>query len=94
MGLKRLVFAALSAGLADAEPMRASIEAVFARDATLQDVYQNDVRRVAHEIGALLGHAEKYRCSECGFAGRSFYWHCPACHAWDSFEAYAIVKLG
>ena len=46
------------------------------------------------EIGALLELAEKYRCNECGFAGRSFYWHCPACHAWDSFEAYAIVKLG
>ncbi len=49
--------------------------------------------RTAHEIGALLAHAEKYRCSECGFSGRSFYWHCPACHSWDSFEAYAIVKL-
>jgi lipopolysaccharide biosynthesis regulator YciM len=50
--------------------------------------------RIAHEIGALLASAEKYRCSECGFAGRHFYWHCPACHAWDSFEPYAIVKLG
>jgi lipopolysaccharide biosynthesis regulator YciM len=48
---------------------------------------------MAHEIGALLAHAEKYRCNECGFSGRSFYWHCPACHTWDSFEAYAIVKL-
>ncbi len=92
--LKRLVFAALSAGLADAEVLQASIESVFARDATLEDVCRNDVRRAAHEIGALLGHAEKYRCSECGFGGRNFYWHCPACHAWDSFEAHAIVKLG
>ena len=25
---------------------------------------------------------------------RSLYWHCPACHAWDSLEPYAIVKLG
>ena len=43
--------------------------------------------------GALLAHAEKYRCNECGFSGRIFYWHCPACHSWDSFEAYAQVKL-
>jgi lipopolysaccharide biosynthesis regulator YciM len=49
---------------------------------------------VAHEIGALLANAEKYRCNECGFAGRNFYWHCPACHSWDSFEPYAVVKLG
>jgi lipopolysaccharide assembly protein B len=106
--LKRLVFAALSAGLADALPLRAPIGRVFAEDATLQGVWwasadATDVvprselgasRRIAGEIGALLESADKYRCGECGFAGRSFYWHCPACHAWDSFEAYAIVKLG
>lgn len=106
--LKHLVFAAISADLADAAPLRAPIEKVFAQDATLQAMWQpgsgqdaprgaapqGDARRIAHEIGALLAHAEKYRCNECGFAGRSFYWHCPACHAWDSFEPYAIVKLG
>jgi lipopolysaccharide assembly protein B len=92
--LKRLVFAALSAGFADSGPLSEPIKTVFAADSTLQDLWQNDLRRVAHEIGALLKHAEKYRCSECGFSGGNFYWHCPACHAWDSFEAYAIVKLG
>ena len=94
--LKRLVFAAIAAGLVDAEPLRASIEKVFSQDPTLQDVWQVDpahYERAAHEIGALLAHAEKYRCSECGFSGRSFYWHCPACHSWATFEAYAIVKL-
>ena len=94
--LKRLVFAAIAAGLVDAQPLRASIEKVFSQDPTLQDVWQVDpahYERAAHEIGALLAHAEKYRCSECGFSGRSFYWHCPACHSWATFEAYAIVKL-
>ena len=87
--LKRLVFAAISADLAHAGPLQATIEKVFARDVML-----HDARGVAHEIGALFAHAEKYRCNECGFAGRNFYWHCPACHAWDSFEPYTIVKLG
>ena len=107
--MKRLVFAAILAGLTEAAPLRAPIEKVFAQDATLQAVWQSvqgpidkgradaqlgDARRVAREIGALLANAEKYRCNECGFAGRNFYWHCPACHTWDSFEACAIVKLG
>jgi lipopolysaccharide biosynthesis regulator YciM len=102
--LKHLIFAAVSAGLTEAAPLRAPIEKVFAQDATLQAVWQavpgpfaagrDDARRIARAIGALLANAEKYRCNECGFAGRNFYWHCPACHAWDSFEAYAIVKLG
>jgi lipopolysaccharide biosynthesis regulator YciM len=94
--LKRLVFAAIAADLVDAPPLRASMEKVFSQDATLQAVWQADpaqYQRIAHEIGALLAQAEKYRCNECGFSGRSFYWHCPACHSWDSFEAYVIVKL-
>ena len=107
--LKRLVFAAILADLGDAAPLRVAVEQVFAHDATLRAVWQSacsesgvgtaapwhaDSRRVAHEIGALLANAEKYRCKECGFAGRIFYWHCPACHEWDSFEPFAIVKLG
>ncbi len=94
--LKRLVFAAIAADLGSAAPLRSSIEKVFSRDPTLQAVWREgpaQSAQIAQEIGALLAHAEKYRCNECGFSGRNFYWHCPACHSWDSFEAYAIVKL-
>jgi lipopolysaccharide biosynthesis regulator YciM len=95
--LKRLVFAALASGLAHAAPLRAPIERVFAQDPTLMAVWQaggqGQFERVAGEIGTLLSHAEKYRCNECGFTGRKFYWQCPGCHSWDSFEPYAIVKL-
>jgi lipopolysaccharide biosynthesis regulator YciM len=94
--LKRLVFAAIAAGLVDAQPLRAAIETVFSQDATLKAVWRADPEqdsRTVREIGALLANAEKYRCIECGFSGRNFYWHCPACHSWASFEAYAIVKL-
>jgi lipopolysaccharide biosynthesis regulator YciM len=94
--LKRLVFAAIAADLVGAQPLRTSIETVFSQDATLQAVWRAGpahYEHTAHEIGALLAHAEKYRCNECGFSGRSFYWHCPACHSWDSFEAYAMVRL-
>ncbi|HEX3847782.1 MAG TPA: hypothetical protein VHV81_10420 [Steroidobacteraceae bacterium] len=93
---RRLVFAAISAGLAAAAPLRRPLERVFEEDKTLAAMVRPEpaaYERAAQEIGALLAHAEKYRCIECGFSGRSFYWHCPACHSWDSFEAYAIVKL-
>ena len=94
--LKRLVFAAIAAELVDAPPLKSSIDKVFSQDPTLQDVWRAGPAHMEHaarEIGALLAHAEKYRCNECGFSGRSFYWHCPACHSWATFEAYAIVKL-
>jgi lipopolysaccharide assembly protein B len=94
--LRRLVFAAIAADLGAAAPLRGSIEKVFAQDSTLQAVWRGggaESERIAQEIGALLTRAEKYRCNECGFSGRSFYWHCPACHSWDSFEAHAVVTL-
>jgi lipopolysaccharide biosynthesis regulator YciM len=94
--LKRLVFAAIAADLAGAAPLAAALESVFTQDATLNAVWQEgrgNEERVAREIGALLNHAERYRCAECGFAARSFYWHCPACQSWQTFESYALVKL-
>jgi lipopolysaccharide biosynthesis regulator YciM len=27
-----------------------------------------------------------YRCGHCGFKARQFYWHCPACHSWESYS--------
>jgi lipopolysaccharide biosynthesis regulator YciM len=93
---RRLVFAAIGAGLAGESPLRHALERVFAADEALRAMSASapaEYERIAREIGALLAHAEKYRCNECGFSGRSFYWHCPACHSWDSFEAYTIVKL-
>jgi lipopolysaccharide assembly protein B len=94
--LKKLVFAALAAGLSSAEALRPSIDRVLSQDPTLQAVWQvtsGQYDRIAQEIGALLALAEKYRCGECGFSVRSFYWQCPACHAWDSFETSAVIKL-
>jgi lipopolysaccharide biosynthesis regulator YciM len=94
--LRQLVFAAVTADVAQAAPLRAAIETVFAKDETLRAVWQaGDGRfeRTTQEIGALLAHAERYRCGECGFSGRSFYWHCPACQSWETFETYAVVKL-
>lgn len=27
-----------------------------------------------------------YRCGHCGFKAKQFYWHCPACHKWESYS--------
>lgn len=27
-----------------------------------------------------------YRCGNCGFKARHFYWHCPACHGWETYS--------
>jgi lipopolysaccharide biosynthesis regulator YciM len=94
--LKSLVFAAVGADLASAPPLRAAIEAVVLKDPALAAMWRaagGELERVGAELGALLAHAERYRCAECGFSGRSFYWHCPACQSWESLHSHAMVKL-
>ncbi len=94
--LKILVFAAVGAELGTAPALLAAIETVFLEDPTLAAMWRaagGDLGRVAAELGALLSHAERYRCAECGFSGRGFYWHCPACQSWESFQSHAMVKL-
>jgi len=95
--LKGLVFAALALSLAQAAPLRSSIEKVIGQEPTLNAVREAAggaaFEYVAAEIGALLARAEAYRCGDCGFAARRFHWQCPGCQSWDSFETYVIVKL-
>ena len=93
--LKTLVLAACSAHLAHAAPLREPIAQVFAQDESLRLMHKGeaDLHLLAAELGVLLEHAERYRCTECGFSGRRFYWQCPACHAWESFASHAVIKL-
>jgi lipopolysaccharide biosynthesis regulator YciM len=40
------------------------------------------VRNLVH------GHTHRlarYRCENCGFKARQFYWHCPACGGWETY---------
>jgi lipopolysaccharide assembly protein B len=41
-------------------------------------------------------HAQKlarYRCRQCGFRSREFYWSCPGCTSWDSYPPRRIEEL-
>ena len=40
----------------------------------VKGLIHNHTRRVA-----------RYRCDECGFKARQFYWRCPGCGAWESY---------
>ena len=47
-------------------------------------------RRPDLELVKLLVHQHTrtlamYRCDTCGFRARQFYWHCPACHGWETY---------
>jgi lipopolysaccharide biosynthesis regulator YciM len=40
------------------------------------------VRNVIQQHTRNLG---LYKCDNCGFRARQFYWHCPACHGWETY---------
>ena len=40
------------------------------------------IRNLVHQHTRSLA---LYRCDSCGFKARHFYWHCPACHGWETY---------
>ncbi len=46
---------------------------------------QSDLSVLRHSVVQYIQTREAYQCSACGFRARNFFWHCPACSAWDSF---------
>ena len=40
------------------------------------------IRNLVHQHTRSLA---LYRCDSCGFQARHFYWHCPACHGWETY---------
>jgi len=49
------------------------------------------VKKLVHQRTRNLA---EYHCSSCGFKARLFYWHCPACHAWDSYSPRRNEETG
>ena len=35
-----------------------------------------------------------YKCDNCGFRARQFYWHCPACLAWETYAPRRTEEKG
>ena len=35
-----------------------------------------------------------YKCDQCGFRARQFYWHCPACMSWETYSPRRTEEKG
>jgi lipopolysaccharide assembly protein B len=53
-----------------------------------------DVEMVKNLIHKRTRNLAAYHCSHCGFKARQFYWHCPACQAWDSYSPLRSEETG
>ena len=53
-----------------------------------------DVEMVKNLVHKRTRNLAMYHCGHCGFKARQFYWHCPACHAWDSYPPRRSEETG
>lgn len=56
--------------------------------------HRADVALVKNLIHKRTRNLASYHCAHCGFKARQFYWHCPACHAWDSYSPRRNEETG
>ncbi|MBI3903035.1 MAG: lipopolysaccharide assembly protein LapB [Nitrosomonadales bacterium] len=57
-----------------------------ARLLEISDDRRDDVELVKKLVHQRTRQLAMYRCGNCGFKARQFYWHCPACHGWDTYS--------
>ena len=43
------------------------------------------IQRYAHKLS-------HYKCHNCGFEARQFYWQCPGCHEWESYSPKRVEE--
>ncbi|MGC2165722.1 MAG: lipopolysaccharide assembly protein LapB [Gallionella sp.] len=55
---------------------------------------RSDIELVKNLVHNRTRNLAMYHCSNCGFNARQFYWHCPACQAWDSYSPRRTEETG
>jgi len=53
-----------------------------------------DVELVKNLVHQRTRSLSMYHCSSCGFKARQFYWHCPACHGWETYSPRRSEETG
>ena len=49
------------------------------------------VKNLVHQHTRTLA---MYKCDNCGFRGRQYYWHCPACGEWETYSPRRAEETG
>ncbi len=65
-----------------------------ARLLEVTDKNRADVEMVKNLVHQRTRSLAMYHCSSCGFKARKFYWHCPACHGWETYSPRRSEETG
>jgi lipopolysaccharide biosynthesis regulator YciM len=47
---------------------------------------RHDLELIKNLVQQQTRNLAMYRCDQCGFKARQFYWHCPACRGWETYS--------
>jgi lipopolysaccharide biosynthesis regulator YciM len=47
---------------------------------------RHDLELVKGLVGAHIKRLGMYRCEQCGFRARQYYWRCPGCQKWETYS--------
>jgi lipopolysaccharide assembly protein B len=47
---------------------------------------RNDLELIKNLVHQHTRGLAMYKCDNCGFRARQFYWHCPACASWETYS--------
>jgi lipopolysaccharide biosynthesis regulator YciM len=56
-----------------------------ARLSTAPPEQRHDIEMVKSLVQSHTSRLARYRCENCGFKARQFYWRCPACSGWETY---------
>ena len=54
---------------------------------------RHDLELVRSLVQGQTRRLARYRCDNCGFRARQFYWQCPACGGWETFPPRRTAEL-
>ena len=47
---------------------------------------RNDLELVKNLVGQHIKRLGMYRCEQCGFRAKQYYWRCPGCNKWETYS--------
>lgn len=85
LGLDRLLESELATARETATPSPGSIAEKIAAGADL-----GLLRSIIHKHTQRL---DRYACRVCGFEARHYYWQCPGCNSWETYQPRRLEEL-
>ena len=61
-----------------------------AQNSELPAAWKSDIDMMRNVVGRQLQKSVMYRCRNCHFKSKAYFWHCPACNKWETFTPNKI----